>query len=51
MTVEKIGSTEHYYIQHPALSFYLWRWDYRKGQHDSVGVLLTDLGDEESAHP
>ena len=29
---------------------YLWGWDNREGVHDPVGILLTDLGDEEGSH-
>ena len=28
----------------------LWRGDNGEGVHDTVGVLLTDLGDQEGAH-
>ena len=30
-------------------AYFGWRYD-REGVHDSVGVLLSDLGDEEGAH-
>ena len=32
------------------MSLYLGRGHNGEGVHDSVGVLLTDLGDEEGAH-
>merc|ERR1712057_150792 len=29
---------------------HLWRWHDREGEHHTVGVLFTDLGDEQSSH-
>ena len=31
-------------------AYFGWRYD-REGVHDSVGVLLSDLGNQEGAHP
>merc|ERR1712023_180693 len=29
---------------------HLWRWHDGEGEHHAVGVLLADLGDQESSH-
>jgi hypothetical protein len=29
---------------------HLWGWDNREGEHDTIWVLLTDLGDQKCSH-
>jgi hypothetical protein len=29
---------------------HLWRWDDREGKHDTIWVLLTNLGDQKGSH-